>query len=159
MDKKRLATIFDKTKIEYPQLTVGSFRIKVFNSRYSDIRSETIKYINSYLMYGTSTPEDSFDKFLKWFKDTYVEIKFDEIKFNKSPEKKFKKFKKYPKNKSNNYWKKTTPKSGTKKRTVTDRDRYFQKNYLKSNRMLGLSFQCPSCHRMLVQTKICSRCN
>ena len=75
MDKKRLENIFDKTKIKYPQLTVGSFRIKVFDSKDSDIKSETIKYINNYLMYlRLSPPEDSFDKFLKWFKDTYVEI-------------------------------------------------------------------------------------
>ena len=46
-----------------------------------------------------------------------------------------------------------------KKRTITARDKYFQGNYAKTYGLLGLTFQCPSCHRMLYQTRICSRCN
>ena len=68
MDKKRLANIFDKTKIKYPRLTIGQFKIKVQESEDINIKSTTIRYVNSYLMFNTTLPSDSFDKFLKWFK-------------------------------------------------------------------------------------------
>ena len=68
MNVKALANIFDKTKIEYPLLNIGEFKIKVQESENRNIKSETLKYVNSYLMFNTSLPSDSFDKFLKWFK-------------------------------------------------------------------------------------------
>ena len=187
MDKKRLANIFDKTKIKYPRLTIGEFKIKVQESEDINIKSATIRYVNSYLMFTATLPSDTFDKFLKWFKKSnkIFEIKETQVRknrvrkmnkpnpnadvlkvfqrayginFSKNSIKKNKP-KKYSNYKSTNDWKRIKSKWRAKKKTVTARDKYFQHNYAKTYGMLGLSVQCPSCFRMLYQTKICSRCN
>ena len=44
-------------------------------------------------------------------------------------------------------------------RPLTSKEKFFKDNYKKTHGLLGLTFQCPSCQRMLYQTRICSRCN
>ena len=75
MDVNKLSELFYKTDKKYPELVIGIFKNMVLASNESDVKFYTLRYISIYLLNSNSKKEDKFDKFFRWFKNTYLKKK------------------------------------------------------------------------------------